>query len=94
MTVRTWRQGNALMASADAELDADALALASAQAHKRWPWIPAEPGILLAGSDDWEQALDVARQRPDLAADTRQVEGLTDGWAISWVDPDSLRETP
>ena len=90
MTVRTWRQGNSLMASADAPLDAEALALASAQAHKRWPWIPDVPGILLAGAEHWEEAHDLARERPDLAGDLRQVEGVSGGWAISWVDPDAI----
>ena len=90
MTVRTWRQGNSLMASAVAALGAEALAVASAQARKRWPWIPDVPGILLAGAEHWEEARDLARERPDLAGELRQVEGLTGGWAISWIDPDSL----
>ena len=89
MTVRTWRQGNALMASAvDAPLDAEALAVVSAQARKRWPWLPDAPGILLVGEVD-EETRALVRERPELAGDVRQVDGLRDGWAIAWVDPDA-----
>jgi hypothetical protein len=92
VTVRTWRQGNALMASVmDAPLDADALAVASAQARKRWPWLPDVPGILLAGEVD-SDTRDLVRERPELVADIRQVDGLPGGWAITWIDPDSLAE--
>ena len=89
MTVRTWRQGNSLMASAvDAPLDAEALAVVSAQARKRWPWLPDAPGMLLADElDDEVRAL--VRERPELVGDIRQVDGLRDGWAIAWVDPDA-----
>jgi hypothetical protein len=95
MNVRTWRQGNSLMAaSPDAPLDAATLEVVSAHARKRWPWLPEMPGMLLAEElDDDVRAL--VRERPDLAADLRQVDGLTDGWAIAWIDPDSLRgESP
>jgi hypothetical protein len=90
MTVRTWRQGNSLMASApDAPLDAATLEIVSAHARKRWPWIPEGPGMLLAEDlDDDTRAL--VRERPELVADLRQVDGLADGWAIAWIDPDSV----
>ena len=90
MTVRTWRQGNSLMASApDAPLDAETLAVVSAQARKRWPWLPADaPGILLASELD-EEIRALVRERPELAGDVRQVDGLRDGWAIAWIDPDA-----
>jgi hypothetical protein len=90
MTIRTWRQGNSLMATApDAPLDADTLAVVSAQARKRWPWLPAVPGILLVGEVDAEIRALVS-ERPELAGDVRQVDGLPSGWAIAWIDPDSL----
>ena len=92
MTVRTWRQGNALLATAaDAPLDAETLAVVSAQARKRWPWLPDAPGILLADELDQEiRAL--LRERPELAGDVRQVDGLPGGWAIAWIDPDALTD--
>jgi hypothetical protein len=91
MNVRTWRQGNSLMASSpDAAPDAATLEVLAAQARKRWPWLPEGPGMLLAEElDDDLRAL--VRERPELAADLRQVDGLTDGWAIAWIDPDALR---
>ena len=90
MTIRTWRQGNTLMASApDAPLDAATLEVVTAKARKRWPWIPPVPGMLLAEEpDDDTRAL--VRDRPELAAELRRVGGLPGGWAIAWVDPDSL----
>jgi hypothetical protein len=90
MTVRTWRQGNTLMATApDAPLDAATLEVVTAQARKRWPWIPPVPGMLLAEElDDDTRAL--VRDRPELAAELRRVGGLPGGWAIAWIDPDSL----
>jgi hypothetical protein len=92
MTVRTWRQGNTLMASApDATLNADTLEIVSERAHKRWPWIPAGPGILLAEDLD-EPTRALLAERPDIAGDLRAVDGLPDGWAIAWVDPDSLAD--
>jgi hypothetical protein len=92
MTIRTWRQGNTLMASApDAPLDAATLDVVTAQARKRWPWIPPEvPGMLLADEFD-EETRALARERPELVGDLRRVGGLPDGWAIAWVDPDSVR---
>ena len=90
MTVRTWRQGRSLMASApDAPLDAATLELVSAQARRRWPWLPEEPGMLLAEELD-EATRALVRDRPELVSDLRQVDGLSDGWAIAWVDPDAL----
>ena len=92
MTIRTWRQGNSLMASAaDAPLDAETLAVVSAQARKRWPWLPEAPGILLAGEVD-EETRALVRERPELAGDVRQVDGLPDGWAIAWIDPDATAD--
>jgi hypothetical protein len=87
VTIRTWRQGSTLMASApDAPLDAATLELVSAQARKRWPSIAPVPGMLLAEElDDETRAL--ARERPELVADLRHVGGLPGGWAIAWVDP-------
>jgi hypothetical protein len=84
MTVRTWRQGRALMASADAELDADALAVAADAARRRWE-IPAVPGVLLV--DDLAAGRELVRASPDLVADVRQVDGLPNGWAIAWFEP-------
>jgi hypothetical protein len=90
VTVRTWRQGSTLMASApDAPLDAATLEVVSAHARKRWPWIPDEPGMLLASELD-EETRALARSRPDLAGDVRAVGGLRDGWALAWIDPDPL----
>jgi len=90
MTIRTWRQGDALMASApDAPLDAATLELVSAQARKRWPWIPPVPGMLLAEELD-EETRQLARERPELVAELRRVGGLPGGWAIAWVDPDAV----
>jgi hypothetical protein len=91
MTIRTWRQGNTLMASApDAPLDAATLEVVTAQARKRWPWIPEVPGMLLADElDDETRAL--VRERPELASDLRRVGGLPGGWAIAWVDPDAVQ---
>jgi hypothetical protein len=94
VTVRTWRQGDALMAAVmDAPLDADALAVASAQARKRWPWIPDVPGILLASEVDSDTRA-LVRDLPELVGDVRQVDGISGGWAIAWIDPDSLTEQP
>lgn len=84
MTVRTWRQGRALMASADAELDAEALTVAVDAARRRWE-IPAVPGVLLV--DDRAAGRELMLARPDLAADLRQVDGLPNGWAIAWFEP-------
>jgi hypothetical protein len=92
MNVRTWRQGSALMASSpDAPLDADTLAVVSERARNRWPWIPDVPGMLLAEDLD-EETRALAREQPEIAGDLRQVDGLPDGWAIAWVDPDSLTD--
>jgi hypothetical protein len=92
MNVRTWRQGNALMASSpDAPLNGDTLAVVSERARNRWPWIPAVPGMLLAEEPD-ESTRALLAERPDIAGDLREVDGLPDGWAIAWVDPDSLAE--
>ena len=89
MTIRTWRQGNSLMATAaDAPLDAETLAVVSAQARKRWPRLPEAPGILLAGEVD-EETRALVLERPELAGDVRQVDGLPGGWAIAWIDPDA-----
>jgi hypothetical protein len=89
VTVRTWRQGNTLMASAaDAPLDAETLAVVSAHTHKRWPWLAEAPGILLADELD-ERIRALIRERPELAGDFRQVDGLPSGWAIAWIDPDA-----
>ena len=94
MIVRTWRQGNALMAAVmDAPLDADALAAASAQARKRWPWIPDVPGILLASEVDADTRA-LVRESPELVGDIREVDGLPGGWAIAWIDPDALTDQP
>jgi hypothetical protein len=84
MTARTWRQGRALMASVDAELDAETLAAAVGAARRRWP-IPALPGALLV--DDPAAGRAVAGERPDLAAEVRQVENLPNGWAVAWFEP-------
>jgi hypothetical protein len=91
MNVRTWRQGNSLMASSpDAAPDAATLELLGAQARKRWPWLPEGPGMLLA-EELGEDLRALVADRPDLAGDVRQVDGLTDGWAIAWIDPDAIR---
>jgi hypothetical protein len=92
MIVRTWRQGSTLMASAmDAPLDAEALDLVSAHARKRWPDLGDAPGILLADDVD-EDARALVRERPELIGDIRQVDGLSSGWALAWIDPDALAE--
>ena len=92
MTIRTWRQGTSLLASAAGEdLTADALAAAATHARRRWPHLPVAPGLLLA--DDLDQAQAVARERPELVAEARQVAGLSDGWAIAWIDPESLEDS-
>ncbi len=85
LTLRTWRRGTTLMATAEAELAGPAVIEAVAAARRRWPALDEAPATLLAGEDDMPAARALAAELPDLVADIRQVDGLaTPGWAVAW----------
>ena len=85
LTLRTWRRGTTLMATAEVELVAAAVVEAIAAARRRWAPLEEAPATLLCGEDDLPAARGVAAELPDLVADVRQVDGLTTpGWAVAW----------
>ena len=85
LTLRTWRRGTTLMATAEAELAAAAVVEAVAAARRRWAPLEEAPATLLCGEDDLPAARAVSAELPDLVADVRQVDGLTTpGWAVAW----------
>jgi hypothetical protein len=85
LTLRTWRRGTTLMATAEVELMNLAVVEAIAAARRRWVALQAAPATLLTGEDDLHAARAVAAELPDLIVDVRQVDGLTSpGWAVAW----------
>jgi hypothetical protein len=85
LTLRTWRRGTTLMATAEVELIGPAVIEAVAAARRRWSALEEAPATLLAGEDDMPVAREIAAELPDLVADVRQVDGLTTpGWAVAW----------
>lgn len=85
LSLRTWRRGTTLMATAEAELVAAAVVEAIAAARRRWAPLEEAPATLLCGEDDLPTARAIAAELPDLVADVRQVDGLTTpGWAVAW----------
>jgi hypothetical protein len=85
VTLRTWRRGTTLMATAEVGLIDRAVVEAISAARRRWSALQESPATLLAGEDDLPAARAIAAELPDLVADVRQVDGLTSpGWAVAW----------
>ena len=85
LTLRTWRRGTTLMATADTPLIELAVLEAIAAARRRWPALLQAPAALLVADDDLQAARAIAAELQDLVADVRQVDGLTGpGWAVAW----------
>jgi hypothetical protein len=93
LTLRTWRRGTTLMATADVELVEPAVVEAISAARRRWAALEEAPATLLVGEDDLDAAREIAAELRDLIADVRQVDGLTSpGWAVAWpFEPTSAR---
>lgn len=89
MTVRTWKQGAMLMASADQDISAEALAAAERASRRRWG--PLTSALLLADSTTLDDARNLARVTAWIT-DVREVSGLPDGWVLA-VLPQHETET-
>jgi hypothetical protein len=94
LTLRTWRQGGTVMATAHSELNLAAVMEAILAARRRWPTLADAPATLLADRHDQLRAREIAAELEDIVGDVRQVDGLPDpGWAAAWpraVDYESL----
>ena len=85
LTLRTWRRGTTLMATADTPLVDLAVIAAIAAARRRWPALQTAPATLVVPEDELQAARAIAGELHDLVADVRQVDGLTGpGWAVAW----------
>jgi hypothetical protein len=85
LTLRTWRRGTTLMATADTPLVDLAVGAAISAARRRWPVLQGAPATLVVPEHDLQAARAIAGELQDLVADVRQVDGLTGpGWAVAW----------
>ena len=85
LTLRTWRRGATVMATAHAELTDVAVMEAILAARRRWPALADAPAALLADRHDLARARDIASNLEGIVGDVRQVDGLPDpGWSLAW----------
>jgi hypothetical protein len=85
LTLRTWRRGATVMATAHSELIVPAVMEAILAARQRWPALADAPATLLADRHDQSRAREVAAELEGIVGDVRQVDGLPDpGWAAAW----------
>lgn len=86
LTLRTWRQGATVLATAHAELNDVAVMEAILAARRRWPELADAPATLLADRHDLAQAREIASSLEGIVGDVRQVDGLPDpGWSVAWL---------
>jgi hypothetical protein len=86
MTARTWKQANALMATADEGLSAGSMERAALAAVRRWGVDP-RGGILLATREQVYEGDGLDLVRHGYATEWREITdtNLEHGWALCWV---------
>src|SRR5215510_2915221 len=85
LTLRTWRQGASVMATAHAELTGTAVMEAIRAARRRWPELADARATLFADRHDQLRAREISAELEGIVDDVRQVDGLPDpGWAAAW----------
>jgi hypothetical protein len=93
LTLRTWRRGATVMATAHAELSEASVMEAILAARRRWPALSDTPAMLLADRHDVARARDIASDLEDIVGDVRQVDGLPDpGWSLAWQYPEGEQD--